>query len=107
VILTGTGRIVSSAVINDEPLRNAPIAAWYRDVAPGEVEVRLRLTEDSRKLVYRIEEDAMWWRHTDGVDYPWKAVDPAMTLLPEWWQALLTCANERMNRWEREAASSS
>ncbi|CAN5687910.1 hypothetical protein BH11VER1_BH11VER1_33640 [soil metagenome] len=82
---------------------NSTIAAWYRDFAPGEVEVRLRLTEDWRRNFYRMDKDTLWWRGPDGIDYPWKAVDPTVTPLPAWWNALLVTANKKMDRWEQDA----
>ena len=81
-ILPDVGRIVCSALIAIDPIRNVPIAMAYRESGPGKIETQLRPDCQWEDNSYRIEGDVAIWNHSGSEDWPWIAIPCEQ--LPSW-----------------------
>lgn len=101
-ILPDVGRIVCSAVLSTEPMRNVPVAMAYRECEHGHVQTQLRPDSQWTDNTYRIEGDIAIWNHAGGKEWPWIAI--SCDRLPSWFSELQHKAQQRMDERQATAA---
>jgi len=101
-ILPDVGRIVCSAVIDVEPVRNVPMAMVYQESGPGQIKTQLRPDSQWIDNTYRIDGDVAIWNHSGSKDWPWVSLH--CDDLPSWFAELKRKALVRMDEREQLAA---
>lgn len=97
-ILPDVGRIVCSAVIDTDPIRNVPIAMKYRESGPGIIKTQLRPDSQWEDHTYRIEGDLAIWSHSVSKDETWISI--RCDELPSWFTEMKRRALIRMDECE-------
>ena len=101
-ILPDVGRIVFSAVIGTDPIRNVPIAMAYRESGPGKIKTQLRPDCQWIDNTYQIDGNVVIWNHSGSKDWPWILIP--CDQLPSWFSELKRRALIRMDERQHLAA---
>lgn len=99
-IFPDCARIVSACVLQDDPVRYAPMAVTYEELEPGRVRTRLKSDSDWSECTFRMGEGVIYWMW-GGEEWPWELI--SYEELPEWFRAFEAKARQRMD--ERDAAA--
>jgi hypothetical protein len=103
-VLPDLGRMVSAAVIQDDPIRYLPIAVDYEVFGSGSIKTRLSPDSSWHHTTIRIEENTFYWTHA-GREWPWEQI--TKDELPEWFPDFSTKALRRMEERATKAQQAS
>ena len=94
------GRIITFVIVSIAPVRYAPMSHWYRPESATSITARLRDYKEWRIHEIRLRDGHLVWTY-GGAEHAWRPV-PAHER-PDWLDARLARAHEKMDAAEAEA----